>query len=56
MRGLEVRKPSKGDENTLEVRKRKTLRKIVGTVKEIGVWKIHTNLELIDLCREPGII
>jgi hypothetical protein len=56
MCGLEVGKLSKGDENTLEIWKRKILRKIIGPVKEIGVWKIHTNQGLLDLCGEVGII
>jgi len=46
---------SKSDENTLAIRERRILRKILGPVKEIGVGKIRINQELMDLSREPGI-
>jgi len=56
MCGLEVWTLSKSDENTLAIRERKIMRKILGPVKEIGVWRIRTNQEFLDLSRELGIM
>jgi hypothetical protein len=53
---LEVWTLSKSDENALAIWERKILRKILGPVKEIGVWRIRINQELMDLSREPGIM
>jgi hypothetical protein len=50
--GSEVRTLSKSDENTSATWERKILRKIFGPSKENGVWKIRTNQELTDQCRE----
>jgi hypothetical protein len=47
---------SKSDGNSLAIWERKILRKIFGPVKENGLWRIRTNQELMDLCREPDII
>jgi len=44
------------DESTLAIWERKILRKILGPVTEIGVWRIRTNPDLMDLSREPGIM
>jgi hypothetical protein len=54
--GLEEWTPSKSDESTLAIWEGKILRKILGPVKEIGVWRIRTNQELMDLSREPGVM
>ena len=56
MCGLEVWTLSKSDENTLAIWERKTLRKILASVKEIGVERIRTNQQLMDLSREQGIM
>jgi len=56
MCGLEVWTLGKSDKITLAVWEMNILRKIIGPVKEIGVWKIRSNQDLMDLSREPGIM
>jgi len=56
MCGLEAWTPSKSDESTLAICERKILRKILGPVKEIVVWRTRTNQDMMDLSREPGIM
>jgi hypothetical protein len=40
------------DENTLALRETKILRKISGPAQENDVWRIRTNQELMNLCKE----
>jgi hypothetical protein len=47
---------SKSDENITAKWKRNILRRIFGTVKGNGVWRIGTNQELKNLYIEPDII
>jgi hypothetical protein len=35
---------------------RKLLRRVLGTVAENGVWRVDTNQEFMNLCRELYII
>jgi hypothetical protein len=54
--GSEVWTLRKSDENTLAVWERKMLGIIFGAVTENGVWRMHTNHELMNMGREPDII
>jgi hypothetical protein len=47
---------SKNDENTFAIWGKKIQRKTLHPVKENSVWRIHTNQQLMTLCREPNII
>jgi hypothetical protein len=47
--GSEVWTLRKSDENTLAVWERKMLGRIFGAVTENGVWRMHTNHELMNL-------
>jgi hypothetical protein len=44
------------DRNSLEVWKRKVLRKIYGPVCENGEWRIRTNTELMELYEDLDIV
>ena len=54
--GLEVWTLGKSDKNTSAIWERNILRKILGPVKEIGVWRIRTSQDLMDLSREPDVM
>jgi len=41
---------SKSDENRLAVWQRKIMRRILGLIKENGVWSIRTDKEFIWIC------
>jgi hypothetical protein len=53
MYASEVWTLSKRNENNLEIRERKILRKMFRPVEENGIWRIRTNQELINLHRTP---
>jgi hypothetical protein len=52
----EVWKLCKSDENSSAVWERKIMRRILGSVKENGEWRIRTDKEFVVLCREPDDI